>query len=253
MGRLLALARRFLDLEADHLERAMRDVAPLARGRLLDVGCGDKPYEVLFLPHVEAYVGVEHDATWAGTVSARHGKADVVYAGDRLPFDDASFQTVLSNQVLEHVPDPAHLCREMARVLAPGGRLLVTVPFSYRLHALPHDYHRFTPAALEGYCRAVGLVVERIDPRGGIWAVIGQKIASHLVLRAGGLQRAVQAAGALTYEPAAARGPRWWALPLVAPTVVVAVAVARALDALDPDPIDTLGWMVVARKPAPES
>lgn len=251
MRPVLALARRFLDLEADHLERAMREVAPLAHGRLLDVGCGDKPYEAVFLPHVSSYVGVEHDATWSGTVSAQHGKADVVYAGDTLPFEDGAFETVLSNQVLEHVPDPARLCREMARVLAPGGRLLLTVPFSYRLHALPHDYHRFTPAALQGYCKAAGLEVERITPRGGIWAVIGQKLASHLVLRAGGMQRAVQAAGALTYEPAAARGARWWAVPFVVPAVVGVVAAARVLDALDPDPIDTLGWMLVARKPGP--
>ncbi len=249
MSTLLQLARRFLDLEADHLDRAMRAVAPLASGRLLDVGCGDKPYEDVFLPHVEAYVGVEHDATWTGTVSALHGKADVVYAGDRLPFEDGSFQTVLSNQVAEHVPNPGHLWAEMARVLAPGGCLLLTVPFSYRLHALPHDYQRFTPAGLSGYSHAAGLTVESIRPRGGIWSVVGQKIASHLVLRAARMTRAVQSAGALTYEPQAQQGPRWWALPLVAPTVVLVVALARVLDRLDHDPIDTLGWMMVARKP----
>ena len=51
--------------------------APFARGRLLDVGCGDKPYESLFLPHVREYVGAEYDATYQGTSNEDRGRADV--------------------------------------------------------------------------------------------------------------------------------------------------------------------------------
>ncbi|AUX20505.1 uncharacterized protein SOCEGT47_009770 [Sorangium cellulosum] len=89
--------------------------SPRARGRLLDVGCGDKPYERLFRPHVREYLGVEHQATFGATAAVSRGEADVLYDGARLPFPDASFDTVLSVQVLEHTPELA---------VAAGARVL---------------------------------------------------------------------------------------------------------------------------------
>ena len=62
--------------------------------------------------------------------------------------------------------------------------------------------------------------------------------------------REAQAAGSTTYEPRAAQGPRWWAVPLVVPAVLAVTALARWLDRLDPHHEDTLGWLLVARRPA---
>jgi SAM-dependent methyltransferase len=71
-------------------------------------------------------------------------------AGDvlRLPFPHGLFQHVECDAVLEHVRDPRQAMRELSRVTAPGGSLHVVAPFCHPFHAYPHDYWRFTPAAL---------------------------------------------------------------------------------------------------------
>jgi SAM-dependent methyltransferase len=251
---VVAAARRRLrqavDLEWQTLTAAMERAAPYARGRLLDVGCGDKPWEAILAPRVSEHVGVEYAETLRDTLNARAARADVVYAGDRMPFEDASFDTVLSNQVLEHVPDPRALWADMVRVLRPGGRLIVTVPFSFRLHAEPHDYWRFTPHALRALCAEHALEVEVLEPRGGLGRVIGQKLATFLAFDVGRLGGEAQRAGGLRYEPPAAAPPRWWALPLVAPAILAITALARALDRFDRRRVDTLGYLLVARRPA---
>ena len=73
MHALEMLARRaanFVDLQWSLVIRALQGVAPLARGRLLDVGCGDKPYLEIFLPYVSEYLGVEHEAAFRQTASS---------------------------------------------------------------------------------------------------------------------------------------------------------------------------------------
>jgi SAM-dependent methyltransferase len=235
------IARRLrpaVDLEWRTLRDAMDVAAPSMRGRLLDVGCGDRPWEARLA--VDEYVGLD--------VEGAAGRPDVVYDGERIPFGDGEFDTVLSNQVLEHVPDPGALWAEMVRVLRVGGRLVVTVPFSFRLHGEPADYWRFTSHALRRLCDESGLRVEVLEPRGGLWLVIGHKLATFLAFDAGRLGGEAQRAGSRTYEPRPAQGPRWWALPLVVPALLAVAALARWLDRVDPRPTDTLGWLVVAAK-----
>jgi SAM-dependent methyltransferase len=246
---LLERARELVDFEKTLLDASMREAAPLASGELVDIGCGDKPYEKLFAPFVTKYVGVEYDETYGTSDYARtNPKADVVYQGSRLPFDDASFDTVLSNQVGEHVPDPRAFFAELVRVLRPGGCLIYTIPFSYRIHSEPHDYHRFTKYALVQYAEAVGLVVDRIKPRGGFWSVIGQKLTSHLALRYGRLASDVQSIGGFGYEQTVAQRPRYWVLPVLAPAIVGIAATTKILDRIDHDETDTIGYLLVARK-----
>jgi SAM-dependent methyltransferase len=227
----------------------MREAATSASGELCDVGCGDKPYEALFTPWITRYVGVEFDETYGTSAYARtNPKADVVYAGDRLPFADASFDTVLCNQVGEHVPDPRAFFAELCRVLRAGGRLILTVPFSHRIHAEPHDYHRFTKYALAQYAREAGLTVDRLTPRGGFWAVIGQKLTSHLALRFARLGGDIQTIGGFGYEKTMRRRPRYWTLPVLAPLIVGVAATTKVLDRIDYDETDTLGYLLIASK-----
>ena len=61
-----------------------------------------------------------------------------------LPFADGSIDGVISEAVLEHVPDPAAHVAEMLRVLRPGGRVYCYFPFMQAFHASPHDYSRLT-------------------------------------------------------------------------------------------------------------
>lgn len=123
-----------------NLNKAMTELAPFLNGRLLDVGCGSKPYQPLFHNHVEAYVGLDIDSESA---QAR-GVADHFYDGRSFPFADALFDSLLCNQVLEHVFHPDDFIQEMNRVLKPKGRLLLTVPFVWDEHEQPYDFARYS-------------------------------------------------------------------------------------------------------------
>jgi SAM-dependent methyltransferase len=249
LAKLAAWIRDWVDLEKSSLDRAIEHAAGSAGGKLLDVGCGDKPYEAVFAPHVDSHIGVEYGDTYRNSFSARLARADVLYDGRILPFANATFQTVLSTQVLEHVPDPWGLVREMVRVLAPGGRLILTVPFSYRIHSAPDDFHRFTGYALEVLAHGNGLEIECLAHRGGFWFVMGQKLNSHLAFRWARLDRAAQEMGTFGYRELQPSRPRWWTLPFLVPVILVSSTLARMLDRLDPDPSETLGYLLVARKP----
>ena len=153
------------------------------------MGVSLRPYGDLFEPYVDRYVGLDYPPSildkqpemWAILHRAR-SLIDVFGDGNRLPFADASFDTVLCTEVLEHLPTPAACMTEMVRVLKPGGRLLLTVPFIQPLHELPFDYYRFTPSGLEDLMRAQGLEVERIEPRGNFASALGA-MASQFLLR----------------------------------------------------------------------
>ena len=135
------------------LRDAMSEFAPKLSGRLLDVGCGSKPYQALFA--VDAYVGLDIDSE----ASRKRGIADHHYDGNTFPFADASFDTVLCNQVLEHVFNPDEFLREIVRVLKPSGKLLLTVPFVWDEHEQPHDYVRYSSFGLRALLEKQGLKI----------------------------------------------------------------------------------------------
>jgi SAM-dependent methyltransferase len=125
-------------------EEAGRAYADLGRYRVLDVGCGQKPYEPFFTPQAAAYVGVD---------AVENPKADLRGPVEALPVEDGSFDLVLCNQVLEHADDPALAVRELFRALAPGGRLLLSTHGTQVYHPSPVDYWRWTHAGLEKILR----------------------------------------------------------------------------------------------------
>jgi len=107
--------------------------------RLLDIGCGDKPYEPFFAPHVSEYVGCD-------VVDNPH--AQLKGPIEALPAEDASFDVVLCSQVLEHCEDPAAAVRELRRVVKPGGTVLASTHGVYVYHPSPHDRWRWTHEGL---------------------------------------------------------------------------------------------------------
>ena len=251
MQPLKALARRaanFVDLQWTLVIRALTRVAPLARGRLLDVGCGDKPYLDLFTPHVSEYLGVEHEAAFRQTASSGRARGpDIFYDGKRLPFTDGEFDTVLSVQTLEHTPEPQALIREMARVLHPDGLLLLSAPFSFRLHEEPHDYFRYSPHGLRALCAEAELVVERCEAMGNLWSLLGHKLNSYLALNvahAGGIAQGLDKLG---HESEQRTRPRYWLMPAVALGMTSVSLAARLLDRVAPDETESLGFVIVAR------
>jgi SAM-dependent methyltransferase len=143
-----------------------------ATGRLLDLGCGNAPLYGAYAPFVSAVTCVD----WAdGEYIDRQCDLSAP-----LPFDDASFDTIILSDVLEHVPDPALLWREMARLLVPGGKLIMNVPFYYSIHAHPHDYFRYTNFALERYARLNALEVLHLETLGGIVDIMADLLGKAL-------------------------------------------------------------------------
>lgn len=108
------------------IARALAAAVPHARGTLVDVGCGTRPYLPLFLPHIARYIGVNYPPTAAER--PYYAAADVYADGSHLPLRDACAQTALCTQVLEHVPEPGLMLTEIARVLCADGTLLLTAP-----------------------------------------------------------------------------------------------------------------------------
>lgn len=242
-------ASDWVDLQLSLVVASLREVAPRARGRLLDVGCGNKPYEAFFTPHVTEYIGIEQASTFAATAAGSQGnRPDHLYDGERLPFPDRSFDTVLNVQVLEHTPRPGALVSEMARVLADDGLLILLAPFQFRLHEQPHDYFRYSSHGLRHLCEEAGLEVLEIRPQGSLWSVIGHKLNTFLAFRVGRVAGLAQDLGKCGHEQTAAARPRLWALPFVGAAMLAVAAGARLLDSLLHEPDETLNFMVLARR-----
>jgi len=121
------------------LYKNIKRVAPKLKGRLLDFGCGRKPYESLF--KVDEYIGIDIEKSGHDHTSS---KVDVYYDGRHIPFPDASFDSLFCSEVLEHIFNPHEILHEVNRVLKPGARALITVPFSWNEHEVPYDYARYT-------------------------------------------------------------------------------------------------------------
>lgn len=124
------------------LLKGIRELSPLLHGDLLDVGCGTKPYNELF--SVDSYIGLDLDSE----ASRSRGIADYFYDGNVFPFQDNEFDSLLCNQVLEHVFNPDEFLGELRRVLKPDGKLLLTVPFVWDEHEQPYDYARYSSFGL---------------------------------------------------------------------------------------------------------
>ena len=145
---------RYVRVLNRRLEAAARELSLPAGARLLDYGCADTPYRGFFAPGVE-YVG----ADLAGNPLA----SLTLNPDGSLPAADASFDAVISTQVLEHVADPGLYLSESFRVLRSGGRLLLSTHGIFHYHPDPVDYWRWTGAGLRRQISEAGFEVTRFE------------------------------------------------------------------------------------------
>jgi len=122
---------------------SIKALAPHIKGKTLDVGCGLKPYEGLF--DSTAYIGLEIDSP----ENRKNKKAEFFYDGNHFPFQSNEFDSLVANQVLEHVFNPDDFLSEIIRVLKIGGNMLLTVPFVWDEHDQPFDYARYSSFGLK--------------------------------------------------------------------------------------------------------
>ncbi len=144
-----------------------------ARGRLLDLGCGTKPYEALFAPFVDSHFGVD----FGGTTELHYGhatRADLLVDGTDTKLPSGSFETLLCTQVLEHVFETREFVAECHRLLAAGGVGIFTIPFVWQCHAEPNDFYRFTRYGIQRIFEEQGFKVLELSPAGGAYAAILQ-------------------------------------------------------------------------------
>lgn len=155
------------------LETIKQSVPKLNKGRFLDVGCGMKPYEGIFSSMATEYIGIDHPVTKHGSYRDLT-KADIFSDKDDLPFENASFDTVICTQVFEHLPNPHYKALEISRVLKPGGKVLISVPFAWPLHESPYDFFRYTQYGLQAILKSAGCRQIFYMPHGNAMEALGQ-------------------------------------------------------------------------------
>lgn len=155
-------------LNALMIEASLGCCRDYVRGKLLDVGCGRKPYKDTYFATATSYVGIDH--------LTENSQPDIVASALDLPFDDKSFDTVVCTEVLEHIPDPLRVLCEMHRVLKPSGYLILTTPMYWPRHEAPHDFFRYPYDGLLYLLKESGLEFVRIFNRGHAYVFLGQVI-----------------------------------------------------------------------------
>ena len=138
---------------------------------VLDAGAGQCQYRPMFTRQkytaVDACVG---DAAW------NFSQIDIQAFLDRLPIKSSTFDQAILMNVLEHVPNPEEVLKELGRVPRPGGELYIAVPFSGREHQIPYDFYRYTRYGLEYLLTQAGFTVDYIQPVGAdvyrLWCVL---------------------------------------------------------------------------------
>lgn len=207
------------------LVRALERARPHARGVLLDVGCGSRPFERVFAGRVTRYFGTDLSAS--PYLGAR--RPDAFARAEAQPVRSGSVDTVLGLSMLTYLPEPARMLDEAARVLRPGGILILEFTQNAPLHDEPHDYFRFTRYGATWLLERAGFEPLEVIPVAGAWVRTGMWW--------------IQALNRLN------RGPTrvLTEVPVRLLYVVVQVACA-ALDRLFFDPREAVAHLVVARR-----
>ena len=193
-----------------------------AHGILLDIGCGEKPYQQLTKNLVSLHIGLDHP-------NSLHSKQQVDIFGTAYETGLAtnSVDTVLCTVVLEHLERPQDAINEIYRVLRPNGYVILSAPLFWHLHEEPRDFYRYTKYGLAHLFQTAGLEVIQINPLSGFIVTFSQELVYILI----GLRR-----GLLRYPIAILQS--------------LIQQIAFWLNRWDKSHRFTWAYLVVARKPA---
>ena len=207
------------------VEDALKDaVKTYANNKLIDIGCGEKPYKVILESYVSQHVGLDHRST-----SHDKSQIDVFGTATSIPVEDESFDTVLCTSVLEHVEEPSSAIKEANRVLKRGSYAIFTIPMFWHVHQEPRDFYRFTRYGIKYLLETNGFEVTELVPLSGFWVTFGQELVYYL-RRFNGTSRL---------------NPLRW---LVSATCTAIQKLCYSLNAVDHSEEFTWMYIVIARK-----
>ena len=149
----------------------MRLLPKYCRGMTLDAGAGRAKYKSLITTYCTRYIAVDNMSSLYQFANKRSAPLPVDILADvlQLPIRDAVFDCVVCTQVIEHVPQPERLVRELARVLKPNGYLIISTGWCCPYHPEPKDFYRFSPDGLAYLLMQAGLKVVEIVPQGEVF------------------------------------------------------------------------------------
>ena len=139
-------------------------------GNLLDFGCGSKPYKSLFT-NATTYTGVDFENIGHPHLNEQ---IDIFYDGKTLPFENEEYDSIFTSEVFEHIFNLEEIIPELNRVLKPNGKILITCPFAWNEHEVPHDYARYTQFALRNLLEKNGFEIIKIDKAGDFYMTLHQ-------------------------------------------------------------------------------
>lgn len=160
------------------LYRNISDLAGKVTGKVLDYGCGSKPYEELF-QSAESYTGI--DVEVSGHDHAK-SKIDVFFDGLHIPFGNDEFDTIVCFEVLEHVFEIGKALAEIYRVLTPSGILLLSTPFAWDEHETPYDFGRYTSFGMSYILKNAGFEILEIRKTNSYFSAIAQMLIAYIYL-----------------------------------------------------------------------
>ncbi len=154
---LLCLDKNFVPLAGKYVE-----------GTCLDIGCGDQPYRGL----IES-MGAKYES-----VDVEERTENVTYMSDIHDMSDVpqeAFDSAICLEVLEHVSNPFVAVGEIAKLLKPGGVLILSVPHLSRVHEAPHDYFRYTRYGIQSVLESNGFEILEMRPTGALFSFLGHQ------------------------------------------------------------------------------
>lgn len=152
---------------------AVRKNAHLARGTVVDLGCGEMPYKNEFQnKNTEKYIGID----LSGNKYHNQVQPNLIWDGKTIPLADQTVDFLIATEFLEHYFDTTHILSEIRRVLKPKSKFFFAVPHIWPIHEPPYDYHRFTPFTLDRSFAQAGFSDVKIEALGGSNYFLGTAI-----------------------------------------------------------------------------
>ena len=195
-----------------------------AQGKLLDIGCGEKPYKNMIKPYVSEHIGLDHKNTL-------HDKSEIDLFGTayNIPAENNSFDTILCTAVLEHLEEPDKAIKEANRVLKKKGYAVYTVPLFWHLHEEPRDFYRYTKYGLKYLFEKNGFEIVKLKPLSGFWVTFGQEMVYYF----------------WRFRKGGKLNPLWWIIPVIGMFIQI---ICYLLSKVDYSERFTWAYLVVAKK-----